>query len=79
MLIAVNSVLLGFTASNCIVFAEYVLFVRGGEASELEMKLLAAGLLTTIVMVHSCKQLKPFIPYIHDTDRRRSVSQVSSG
>ena len=54
-LIAVQSVLLGFTASNCIVFAEYVLFAKGGEATRFEMKLLAAGLLTTVIIIHSCK------------------------
>ena len=53
-LIAVHSVLLGFTASNCIVFADYVLFARGGESTQLETKLLAAGLLATICMIHSC-------------------------
>jgi amino acid transporter len=54
VLIAVQSVLLGFTASNCIVFAEYVLFASGREFSRAEMKLLAAGLLTAIVLTHSC-------------------------
>ena len=54
VLIAVQSVLLGFTASNCIVFAEYVMFARGDEATQGEMKLLAAGLLTIIIIIHSC-------------------------
>ena len=54
VLIAVQSVLLGFTASNCIVFAEYVLFALGREPSQFEMKVLATGLLTTIVVIHSC-------------------------
>lgn len=52
-LIGIHSVLLGFTASNCIVFAEYVLFARGGEGTQLEMRMLAGGLLTSIVVMHS--------------------------
>ena len=46
--------LLGFTASNCIVFAEYVLFALGREPSPFELKALAVGLLTAIVITHSC-------------------------
>lgn len=46
--------MLGFTASNCIVFAEYVLFAMEREPSRFEMKVLAAGLLTAIIIVHSC-------------------------
>lgn len=57
-MIAVQSVCLGFTASNCIVFAEYVLFAKGGEATAFEMKVLAAGLLTTVIIIHSCKYLR---------------------
>jgi amino acid transporter len=53
-LIAVQSVMLGFTASNCIVFAEYVLFARGKESTPFEMKLLAVGLLASICTIHSC-------------------------
>ena len=55
ILLTVQSVFLGFTASNCIVFAEYVLFARGGEHSQGETKLIAVGLLTTIIVIHSCK------------------------
>lgn len=54
ILIATHSVLLGFTASNCIVFAEYVLFARGRESTQLEMKVLAVALLATICTMHSC-------------------------
>ena len=54
ILIAVNSVLLGFTASNCIVFAEYVQFALGRDPNTAEMKCIAAGLLTGIVLMHSC-------------------------
>lgn len=53
-LIAVQAVLLGFTASNCIIFAKYTLFAFGVEPTELQHKLLAAGLLTAITIVHGC-------------------------
>jgi amino acid transporter len=53
-LVAVHAVLLGFTASNCIVFGEYVLFACGIEPTELLQKSLALGLLTAITIVHSC-------------------------
>ena len=53
-LIAVQSVMLGFTASNCIVFAEYVLFARGKRSTPFEMKLLAVGLLASICTMHAC-------------------------
>ncbi|KAF2092411.1 hypothetical protein NA57DRAFT_69814 [Rhizodiscina lignyota] len=54
VLIGVQSVLLGFTASNCIVFGEYVFFALDRDASKFEQKLLALGLLTAIIIVHSC-------------------------
>jgi amino acid transporter len=54
VLIAVKSVLLGFTASNCIVFGEYVLYALNREPSQFEGKILALGLLTIIVVIHSC-------------------------
>jgi amino acid transporter len=54
VLIAVRSVLLGFTASNCIVFGEYVLYALNREPSQFEGKVLGIGLLTTIVVIHSC-------------------------
>jgi amino acid transporter len=53
-LIAVQAVLLGFTASNCIVFGEYVLFALRIEPSEFSQKALALGLLTAITIVHGC-------------------------
>lgn len=53
VLIAVRSVLLGFTASNCIVFGEYVLYAFNREGSQYEGKILAVGLLITIVVIHS--------------------------
>jgi amino acid transporter len=54
VLIAVRSVLLGFTASNCIVFGEYVLYALNREPSQLEGKLLGLGLLTVVIVIHSC-------------------------
>ena len=53
-LVAVQSIFLGFTASNCIIFSEYVLFALDREPSQFEQKALAAGLLTTIIIIHSC-------------------------
>lgn len=53
-LVAVQAVLLGFTASNCIVFGEYVLFAFGVEPTDFSQKLLALGLLTAITIVHGC-------------------------
>ncbi|TVY34852.1 Low-affinity methionine permease [Lachnellula occidentalis] len=51
-LVAAQAVLLGFTASNCIVFGRYVLFALGVEAEEWTEKALAVGLLTAITLVH---------------------------
>ena len=53
-LVAVRSVLLGFTASNCIVFGEYVLYALNREPSQFEGKVLGLTLLTIIVLIHSC-------------------------
>ncbi|KAL3440523.1 amino acid permease-domain-containing protein [Aspergillus insuetus] len=53
-LVAVQAVLLGFTASNCIIFAKYTLFAFSVEPSELQNKLVAAGLLTLITIMHGC-------------------------
>lgn len=52
--VAVNAVLLGFTASNCIVFGEYVLFALRIEPTPLTQKALAVGLLLAITIVHGC-------------------------
>ncbi|KAH8667948.1 putative methionine permease [Tricladium varicosporioides] len=51
-LVAAQAVLLGFTASNCIIFGRYVLFGIGWEAEEWAQKGLAVGLLTVITVVH---------------------------
>jgi amino acid transporter len=53
-IVAVNAVLLGFTASNCIVFGQYVLFAFRIEPTPFAQKALAVGLLTSITVVHSC-------------------------
>jgi amino acid transporter len=53
-LVAVQAVLLGFTASNCIVFSQYVLFAFDIDGSDLLRKSLAVGLLTAITIVHGC-------------------------
>jgi amino acid transporter len=52
--VAVNAVLLGFTASNCIVFGEYVLFALRVEPTPLLQKTLATGLLVGITIMHGC-------------------------
>jgi len=51
-LVAVQAVLLGFTASNCIFWGEYVLYAFGYEVTEFSQKSLALGLLTWITVVH---------------------------
>ena len=54
VLVAVHAVLLGFTASNCIIFAKYTMFAFDWEPTDLTTKVLAVGLLTAITIVHSC-------------------------
>lgn len=51
---AVNAVLLGFTASNCIVFGQYVLFALRVEPTPVLQKSLAVALLTFITIIHGC-------------------------
>ncbi|KAH7368273.1 amino acid transporter [Plectosphaerella cucumerina] len=52
-LIAVYAVLLGFTASNCIIFSQYVLFALNiDDPSDALRKTLAVGLLTWVVVIH---------------------------
>jgi amino acid transporter len=53
-IVAVNAVLLGFTASNCIVFGQYVLFGLQIEPTPFAQNTLAVGLLTLITIIHSC-------------------------
>nr|CDP24888.1 Putative low-affinity methionine permease [Podospora anserina S mat+] len=55
-IVAVHAVLLGFTASNCIVFGEYTLFALGKQPSEhkVEVRALAVALMTLITIIHGC-------------------------
>lgn len=54
-LVTVQVVLLGFTASNCVVFSQYVLFAFGVDnAGDVLRKGLAVGLLTTVTIIHGC-------------------------
>lgn len=55
-LVAVQAVMLGFTASNCIVFGEYVLFALGGQeaGNPARVRLLAVALMTGITILHGC-------------------------
>ncbi|KAJ5773010.1 Major facilitator superfamily domain general substrate transporter [Penicillium paradoxum] len=53
-LITTQAVLLGFTASNCIIFSKYTLFALSIEPTEIQHKILAVGLLTAITIVHGC-------------------------
>lgn len=51
--VAVMVVCLGFTASNCVVFSQYVLFAAGvEEPAEWVRKGVAVGLLTVITVIH---------------------------
>ena len=53
-MVAVQIVFLGFTASNCIVFSEYVLFAFDQRGSMFVQKTLAVALLTSVVIIHGC-------------------------
>ena len=53
-MVAVQAVLLGFTATNCIVFAKYTLFALKIEPTDLTTKILAIGMLSAITVIHSC-------------------------
>ncbi|KAI5921196.1 amino acid permease-domain-containing protein [Camillea tinctor] len=53
-MIATQAVLLGFTASNCIIFSQYVHFAFDVEESAISKRTLAVGLLTIITVIHGC-------------------------
>ncbi|KAJ5320809.1 hypothetical protein N7476_003811 [Penicillium atrosanguineum] len=53
-LIVFQAVVLGFSASNCIIFAKYVLFAFKIEPTDLQQKALAVGLLTAVTIIHGC-------------------------
>ncbi|KAL2048026.1 hypothetical protein ABVK25_011122 [Lepraria finkii] len=53
-LVAIQAVVLGFTASNCIVFGEYMLVALDMEVTPFAQRTLAVGLLTAITIMHGC-------------------------
>ena len=53
-MVAVQAVLLGFTASNAIVFGRYTLFAFHIEPTAFSQRLLAVGMLTVITIIHAC-------------------------
>ena len=53
-LVAVQAVVLGFTASNAIVFGEYILVALNIEVTAFAQRTLAVGLLTVITIIHGC-------------------------
>ncbi len=55
-LVAVHAVVLGFSASNCIVFGEYLLFALGSPPAEnpAQVRLFGVMLMTAVTILHSC-------------------------
>ncbi|KAH8165056.1 hypothetical protein CIB48_g3194 [Xylaria polymorpha] len=51
-LVAVQAVLLGFTASNCVIFSQYTFFAFDSEPGDAWRKGLAVALLTVITVIH---------------------------
>ncbi|CAK4031454.1 amino acid permease-domain-containing [Lecanosticta acicola] len=54
ILVATQAILLGLTASNCVIFAQYTLFALDIQGTEFLRKVLAVGVLTWITFVHAC-------------------------
>lgn len=54
VMVAVQAVLLGLTATNCIIFAKYTIYAFGLDPGDLEVKGLAIGMFTAITIVHGC-------------------------
>ncbi|OAQ77012.1 methionine permease [Purpureocillium lilacinum] len=53
-LVAINAVLLGLTASNCVIFSQYILFAfKADHVSDVVRKLVGAGLLTVATIIHA--------------------------
>jgi amino acid transporter len=50
--VAVQAMLLGFTASNCIVFGKYMLFALNIEPTDFAQRLCAAGLVIFVTVIH---------------------------
>lgn len=53
-LVAVQSVLLSFSAGNCVIFGDYTLFALGVEPTDFRRKALSSGLLLAVVAIHGC-------------------------
>ena len=53
-LVAVQAMFLQFTAANCIVFSDYILFALGYQSSILIQRSLAVALITAITLIHGC-------------------------
>jgi hypothetical protein len=55
-LVAVHAIVLGFTASNCIVFGEYLLFALGKAPAEnpVQVRIVAVTLMTSVTVLHGC-------------------------
>ncbi|KAK6189216.1 hypothetical protein LQW54_013498 [Pestalotiopsis sp. IQ-011] len=53
-IVATQAILLGFTASNCIIFSQYVHWALDLEPRDVSRKLLAAALMTVITIIHGC-------------------------
>jgi amino acid transporter len=54
VIMATVTLLLGFTASNCLVFARYTVFALELEDTEYMRKALAVGLMTWVTVIHAC-------------------------
>lgn len=53
-LVAINAVLLGFTASNCVIFSQYTLYAAGyTQAGDVVQKWVAVGMLTVVTAIHA--------------------------
>ncbi|KAJ4165653.1 hypothetical protein LMH87_007277 [Akanthomyces muscarius] len=53
-LVAINAVLLGFTASNCVIFSQYTLYAAGYvHANEVAQKYVAVAMLTVVTAIHA--------------------------
>jgi amino acid transporter len=50
--VAVQAMLLGFTASNCIVFGKYMLFAFNIEPTDFAQRMCAAGLILVVTLIH---------------------------
>ncbi|OAR01877.1 hypothetical protein LLEC1_05823 [Akanthomyces lecanii] len=53
-LVAINAVLLGFTASNCVIFSQYTLYAAGHvHPNEAAQKYVAVAMLTVVTAIHA--------------------------